>query len=76
MTILDIENTQNSQVKENLSKVNNEFKKDVENLKSFQQELKDEINKITKDDKKEIKCNSKKIELNLLEILWIIQKMK
>jgi hypothetical protein len=55
MTILDIEN---SQVKENLSKVNNEFKKDVENLKSFQQELKDEINKITKDDKKEIKCNS------------------
>jgi len=55
MTILDIEN---SQVKENLTKVNNEFKKDVENLKSFQQELKDEINKIVKDDKKEIKCNS------------------
>lgn len=52
MTILDIENTQNSQVKENLTKVNNEFKKDVENLKSFQQELKDEINKIVKDDKK------------------------
>lgn len=58
MTILDIENTQNSQVKENLTKVNNEFKKDVKNLKSFQQELKDEINKIVKDDKKEIKCNS------------------
>lgn len=54
MTILDIEN---SQIKENLSKVNNEFKKDVENLKSFQQELKDEINKIEQD-KKEIKCNS------------------
>lgn len=55
MTILDIEN---SQVKENLTKVNNEFKKDVENFLNFQQELKDEINKIVKDDKKEIKCNS------------------
>ena len=56
MTILDIENTQ---IQENLSKINDKFKKDIDNLKSFQQELKDEYNKIVKqeENKKEIKCN-------------------
>lgn len=59
MTILDIENTQNTQIQENLSKINDKFKKDIDNLKSFQQELKDEYNKIVKqeENKKEIKCN-------------------